>query len=89
MERHLKAFPILRLDGLDDFVLAADLYRTARQAGVTIRKTLDWAPFYAIAEQKDLPSQLAVQTKKQWLQEAAGRRLNAAEFRQKFSVTSY
>ncbi len=41
VERHLRAFPILRLDGLDDFVLAADLYRTARHAGVTIRKTLD------------------------------------------------
>jgi predicted nucleic acid-binding protein len=41
VERHLRAFPILRLDGLDDFVLAADLYRTARRAGVTIRKTLD------------------------------------------------
>ena len=40
-ERQLRAFPILRLDGLDDFVLAADLYRTARAAGVTIRKTLD------------------------------------------------
>lgn len=41
VERHLRSFPILRLDGLDDFVLAADLYRTARRAGVTIRKTLD------------------------------------------------
>jgi hypothetical protein len=41
VERHLRAFPVLRLDGLDDFVLAADLYRTARRAGVTIRKTLD------------------------------------------------
>jgi predicted nucleic acid-binding protein len=41
VESHLKAFPILRLDGLDDFVLAADLYRMARRAGVTIRKTLD------------------------------------------------
>jgi hypothetical protein len=41
VERHLRAFPILRLDGLDDFVLAADLYRMARRAGVTIRKTLD------------------------------------------------
>ncbi|HWX86922.1 MAG TPA: hypothetical protein VNX67_01975 [Solirubrobacteraceae bacterium] len=37
----MKAFPILLLDGLDDFVLAADLYRIARRAGVTIRKTLD------------------------------------------------
>ena len=41
VERHLRAFPILRLDGLDDFVLAAELYRAARSAGVTIRKTLD------------------------------------------------
>jgi len=41
VERHLRAFPILRLDGLDDFVLAAALYRAARKAGVTIRKTLD------------------------------------------------
>lgn len=41
VERHLKAFPMLRLDGLDDFALAAELYRRARRAGVTIRKTLD------------------------------------------------
>jgi predicted nucleic acid-binding protein len=41
VERHLRAFPILRLEGLDDFALAAELYRTARAAGVTIRKTLD------------------------------------------------
>lgn len=41
VERHLRAFPILRLEGLDDFVLAAALYRKARSAGVTIRKTLD------------------------------------------------
>jgi len=41
VERHLRAFPILRLEGLDDFILAADLYRAARRAGVTIRKTLD------------------------------------------------
>ena len=38
---HLRAFPVLRLDGLDDFALAAELYRCARRAGVTIRKTLD------------------------------------------------
>jgi hypothetical protein len=38
---HLEAFPVLRLEGLDDFALAAHLYRTARRAGVTIRKTLD------------------------------------------------
>lgn len=41
VERHLRAFPIVRLEGLDDFVLAAELYRRARRAGVTIRKTLD------------------------------------------------
>jgi hypothetical protein len=41
VERHLRVFPILRLESLDDFVLAAELYRTARRAGVTIRKTLD------------------------------------------------
>jgi predicted nucleic acid-binding protein len=41
VERHLRAFPVLRLEGLEDFALAAGLYRTARGAGVTIRKTLD------------------------------------------------
>jgi predicted nucleic acid-binding protein len=41
VERHLRAFPVLRLNGLEDFVLAAELYRTARRAGITIRKTLD------------------------------------------------
>lgn len=41
VERHLRAFPILQLEGLDDFVLAAELYRAARTAGVTVRKTLD------------------------------------------------
>jgi predicted nucleic acid-binding protein len=41
VERHLRAFPILRLEGLQDFVLAASLYRAARRHGVTIRKTLD------------------------------------------------
>jgi predicted nucleic acid-binding protein len=41
VERHLRAFPILRLGGTEDFVLAAELYRTARRSGITIRKTLD------------------------------------------------
>jgi hypothetical protein len=41
------------------------------------------------AEHRELPSQLAVQTKKQWLQEAAGRKLSAEEFRQKLSVVSF
>lgn len=41
VDRDLRAFPILRLESLDDFALAADLYRRARAAGVTVRKTLD------------------------------------------------
>jgi predicted nucleic acid-binding protein len=41
VEQHLRAFPVMRLEGLDDFALAASLYRTARLAGVTIRNTLD------------------------------------------------
>lgn len=41
VERHLCGFPILRLQQLADFVLAAELYRTARSKGTTIRKTLD------------------------------------------------
>jgi len=41
VERHLRGFPVLRLDTLDDFALAAQLYRKARWSGVTIRKTLD------------------------------------------------
>ena len=41
LERHLRAFPVLRLETLDDFSLAARLYRTARAAGVTISKTID------------------------------------------------
>lgn len=41
VEKHLRAFPILRLEDLDDFALAAELYRKARRAGITIRKTLD------------------------------------------------
>jgi predicted nucleic acid-binding protein len=41
VELHLRAFPILRLEALDDFALAAELYRLARRSGVTIRKTLD------------------------------------------------
>lgn len=41
LDAHLRAFPILRLESLGDFALAADLYRTARRRGITIRKTLD------------------------------------------------
>ena len=41
LERHLRAFPILRLESLADFTLAAQLYRTARRAGVTVGKTID------------------------------------------------
>lgn len=41
VEGHLRAFPILRLEDLDDFALSAELYRSARRAGITIRRTLD------------------------------------------------
>lgn len=41
VEHHLRAFPMLRLDGIDDFAFAAELYRTARRRGITIRKTID------------------------------------------------
>jgi predicted nucleic acid-binding protein len=41
VEHHLRAFPILRLATLDDFAMAAELYRTARRSGITVRKTLD------------------------------------------------
>lgn len=41
VEEHLLAFPIIRLDSIEDFALAAELYRAARAAGTTIRKTLD------------------------------------------------
>jgi predicted nucleic acid-binding protein len=41
VEQHLRGFPTLRLESLDDHALAAQLYRTARRAGVTVRKTLD------------------------------------------------
>lgn len=41
VEKRLLLFPTLRLGSLEDFTLAAQLYRTARRRGVTIRKTLD------------------------------------------------
>ena len=41
VERHMREFPILRLESVDDFSLAAELYRAARRAGVTIGKTID------------------------------------------------
>ena len=40
VEAHLRAFPILRLETLEDFALSAELYRSARRSGVTIRKTI-------------------------------------------------
>lgn len=41
VEDHLRGFPILPLAHVDDFALAAELYRTARRQGVTVRKTVD------------------------------------------------
>lgn len=39
--RYLRWFPILRLEGLEDFELAARLCRRAREAGLGVRRTLD------------------------------------------------
>ena len=41
VERHLLALDLLRLDGLDDFRNAAQLYHAARRQGLTIRRTTD------------------------------------------------
>ncbi len=41
IERKMAPFDVLRLEGLDDFRLAATLYRRARTRGRTIRRTLD------------------------------------------------
>jgi predicted nucleic acid-binding protein len=41
VEQHLRAFPVLRLEGLDDFAFAAQLYRSARRDGITIRRSID------------------------------------------------
>lgn len=41
VERHLKSFDVLRLRELEDYSSAAELYRTARSGGHTIRRTLD------------------------------------------------
>ena len=41
VEQRLKAFDILQLQDLGDFVRAAELYRTARSKGYTVRRTID------------------------------------------------
>lgn len=41
VERRLLALDILQLAGLEDFRAAAELYRSARRAGHTIRRTSD------------------------------------------------
>jgi len=41
LQEHLAPFPVLRLQSLEDFALAARLYRGTRAAGMTVRKTLD------------------------------------------------
>lgn len=41
VERQLLALDIVRLEGLDDFRAAAQLYRAARRQGLTIRRTTD------------------------------------------------
>ncbi len=41
IERQLLRFPILRLEGLDDFRRAAQVYREVRRQGHTVRRTSD------------------------------------------------
>jgi len=41
LRRRLLALPILALRGLPDFESAADLYRTCRRRGVTVRRLID------------------------------------------------
>lgn len=41
VDDRLCAFDVLRLESLDDLRRAAQLYRTARRRGVTIRRTID------------------------------------------------
>lgn len=41
VERQLLLLDILRLEGLDDFRNAAQLYRAARRKGLTVRRTAD------------------------------------------------
>ena len=42
LDRRLTVLPVLRLESLDDFRLAAAISRTARQAGISIRSRLDF-----------------------------------------------
>lgn len=41
LTRQLRAFPILRLRGLEDFDRAAELSRAARRTGISLRSSLD------------------------------------------------
>jgi predicted nucleic acid-binding protein len=41
VERQLLTLDVLRLEGLDDFRNAAQLYRAARRKGFTVRRTAD------------------------------------------------
>lgn len=41
LETELRGFPVLTLDPLDDFALAATLYRKARRAGITLSNAID------------------------------------------------
>lgn len=41
VEERLRAFDILRLERVEDFTHAAELYRTARARGYTVRRTVD------------------------------------------------
>lgn len=54
LQRRLLKFPILRLESLDDFALAAELNRAARGTGVMIRNRLDFL-IAAICVRESMP----------------------------------
>jgi predicted nucleic acid-binding protein len=54
LEQRLLAFDVLRLSDLEDFTLAAQLCRTARRGGHTIRRTLDCL-IAAVCIREDVP----------------------------------
>jgi predicted nucleic acid-binding protein len=54
LERHLADFEVLRLRDLADFRRAAAMYRSARQEGITIRRTSDCL-IAAVCVREDVP----------------------------------
>ena len=53
IQEHLLSFPIFLTDGLETYLQAAEIFRTCRRRGKTIRKTVDCI-ISAIAIENDL-----------------------------------